>query len=69
MDLEKNLDLERIRNGELMAALERESDEAKSLTQTLDKERQHTREEIASQVSEKVFLSVYLSVYQNYFVF
>jgi len=48
VDLEKNLDLERIRNGELMAALERESEEAKSLTQTLDKERQQTKEEIAS---------------------
>ena len=53
MDLEKNLDLERIRNGELMAALERESEEAKALTETLDKERQQTREEIASQVSSK----------------
>ena len=49
MKLEKNLDLERVRNSELMAALERESDEAKSLTLTLDKERQQTREEIAKQ--------------------
>ena len=48
-DLEKNLDLERVRNSELMVALERESDEAKSLTLTLDKERQQTREEIAKQ--------------------
>ena len=32
-----------------MAALERESEEAKSLTLTLDKERQQTREEIAKQ--------------------
>ena len=44
------MDLERVRNSELMAALERESDEAKSLTLTLDKERQQTREEIAKQV-------------------
>ena len=52
-DLEKNLDLERVRNGELMAALERESDEAKTLTLTLDQERQQTREEIAKQVRAK----------------
>ena len=47
-----------------MAALERESDEAKTLSVTLDQERQHTREEIAKQVRKStcrnfVMLTVY----------